>query len=421
MTELFDFIKIFNNNSSLPAKRLAVITNAGGPGVVAIDTLINEGLELAKLSPETGVALSQTLPVAANVHNPIDILGDALANRYQAALEIVLLDSGVDAVLVILTPQSMTEIAATAQVIIAARKKFNKPVVAVFMGEEMVADSLKNLNESGVAAYSFPEAAIKSLRVLNDFYYNSGLANWQASPRFEDVDYKKVAAIFAAAYAKGQNSFPEAEALEILSAYKLPTLMGRVAHNPIEAQEIAEMIGKKMVLKIVSPDILHKSDVGGVMLNVDPLDAASKFTELLEQVATNKPGAKLDGVLLTEMLVAPGVEMILGGVKDPSLGSTIMLGLGGIYVEVFKDVVFGLNPLNHADVRKMIKELKSAKLLKGLRGAAPSDEEALVESVLRLAQLLSDFPEIAELDINPLLVLPAGQGTKVLDARIRIV
>ncbi len=421
MEELFDYLKIFSNNPLAPASSLAIITNAGGPGVVAIDAAVAEDLSIAQLSPETEAALTAVLPVAANVHNPIDVLGDAKADRYRDALEAVLADNKVDSVLLILTPQAMTETEATAQAIIAAKKKYQKPLAVAFMGEHLVAAGLQLLSANGVAAYSFPEAAIKSLRVLNDFYNNqAALSVWQAAPRLTEVDREKVASIFTEAKVRGQVSFPEASALAVLEAYHFPILTSRLARTREEAIAIAKEIDKKLVLKIVSPDILHKSDAGGIMLNVDPAEAGEKFTELMARVAEKKPAAKLDGVLLVEMITEPGIELILGSVKDPSLGNTIMLGLGGIYVEIFKDVVFGLNPLNHDDVAAMLAGLKSKSLLAGARGAVPVDQEAIIACVLRLAQLLADFPEIKELDINPLLALPAGQGTKVLDARIII-
>lgn len=419
--ELFDFIKIFSNNPKAPAKRLAIITNAGGPGVIAVDCASAEGLEIAELSEATKLALSAVLPPAASTNNPVDVLGDAKADRYYATLEEVLSDSGVDSVLVILTPQSITDIELSARAIVEAKNKYKKPLAAAFMGDVLVAPGLKILNEAGVAAYSFPEDAVKALRVLDDFYNNSlNFSKTQKLIDFQDVEKEKVAAIFAEAKARGQYSFPEANALAVLAAYKLPVLTSHLAKNREEAINIAKNIGKQMVFKIVSQDILHKSDVGGIMLSVMPEEASDKFDEMIARVTAKMPEAKIEGVLLVEMITEPGVEMILGSVKDASLGSAIMLGLGGIYVEIFKDVVFGLNPLSSQDVLKMINKLKSAKLLEGARGAEESDRAALVESVLRLAKLLTDFPEIIELDINPLLVLSNAKGVKVLDARIVI-
>lgn len=417
--ELFDYIKIFSTNEVKSAARLAIITNAGGPGVLAIDSTIENHLEVATLSEATKEALKAALPAEANIHNPIDVLGDARADRFEAAINAALSDDAVDAAIVILTPQSTTEIAATANVIVSARNKFKKPIAAAFMGEELVTPGLEILKNNRIAAYSYPESAIKSLSVLEKFYQDTQ-SEIEEAHDFTDVDREAVATIFAQAKANGINSFPEAHALAILEAYKLPVLVSRVAHTREEAENIAKEIGKLMVFKIVSPEILHKSDAGGIMLHVSPEEAGAKFDELMARVAINRPEANLEGVLLVEMVLDKGTELILGSVQDPSLGDAIMLGLGGIYVEIIKDVVFGLNPLTHADVNRMINTLKSKKVLEGARGNKPADREAIIECVLRLAQLLRDFPEIKEMDINPLFVLEEGKGAKVMDARIVI-
>lgn len=417
--ELFDYIKIFSTNEIKSAARLAIITNAGGPGVLAIDSTIENGLTVATLSEATKAILKEALPAEANIHNPIDVLGDARADRFSAAIYAALSDENVDAAVIILTPQSTTEIEATANVIVAARNKFKKPIAVAFMGQELVAPGLEILKDNKIAAYSYPESAIKSLSVLEKFYQDTQ-TEIEEVLNFTDVDREAVTKIFDQARAKGITSFPEASALAVLEAYKLPILLSQVAHTKEEAKQIAKEIGRPMVFKIVSPDILHKSDAGGIMLHVTPEEAEDKFEELMSRVATNRPEAKLEGVLLVEMIVDKGTELILGSVQDPSLGDAIMLGLGGIYVEIIKDVVFGLNPLTPADVKRMISSLKSKKVLDGARGNKAADKEAIVECVLRLAQLLRDFPEIKELDINPLLVLEAGKGAKVLDARIVI-
>ena len=418
--ELFDYLKIFNNNQIVPAAHLAIVTNAGGPGVLAADALVAEGLAVAKLSDETKDLLKNILPPAASINNPIDVLGDAKADRYEAALNTILDDKEVEAVLLILTPQSTTEIAATAQVIIKAKQKSNKPMAAVFMGGGTVRDSINLLNNNGVAAYFFPETAIKALRALNDFYKISQSPLPAAVVDKIKIDKTTVAKIFSEARSSHQYSFPEAKALPILEAYGLPVLKTYIAHNADEAVQAAQAIGKKLALKIISPDILHKSDVQGVMLNVLPLEVADKFQELMLRVHQKAPEANLEGVLLMEMIEEEGIEMILGSKKDSNLGQVIMLGLGGIYIEVLQDVVFGLNPLVRSDIEKMLDSLKAQAILRGVRGAIPFDREAIIASVLSLSQLLLDFPEIMELDINPLRVFPEGRGAKVLDARLLI-
>ncbi len=417
--ELFDYIKIFSFNKIKSAARLAIITNAGGPGVLAIDSTVENGLTVATLSEATKTVLKASLPGEANTHNPIDVLGDARADRFQTAITAVLSDENVDAAIIILTPQSTTEITETANEIVAARNKYNKPIVAAFMGQELVAPGLEILKNNRVAAYSYPESAIKSLSVLEKFYQDTQ-SELEAAIEFTDVDRETVTKIFAQSRAEGVLSFPEARALAILEAYKLPVLVSRVAHTREEAETIAKEIGKLMVFKIVSPEILHKSDAGGIIMHVAPDEAGVKFDELMTRVSVNRPEAHLEGVLLVEMILDKGTELILGSVQDPSLGDAIMLGLGGIYVEIIKDVVFGLNPLTRADASRMLNSLKSKKVLEGARGNKPADKEAIIECLLRLAQLLRDFPEIKEMDINPLFVLEEGKGAKVMDARIVI-
>ena len=417
--ELFDYIKIFSCNKIQKSARVAVITNAGGPGVLAIDAISENNLQLAKLSSGTKKTLSRFLPSASNISNPIDVLGDALADRFDVSLKAVLSDKNVDSVLVILTPQSITEIQKTAEVILKNYKKYKKSLAVVFMGEELVKPGLDILKKNNIATYSYPESAIKALSALENFYQNTKTKK-EKIKEFKDVKKDLVAEIFSRARAKGINSFPEASALEILQAYNLPILLSRVAKNREEAEIIAQEIGKDVVLKIVSPDILHKSDCGGIMLNVKIGEAGNKFDEMIKNVSRKCPTAKIKGVLIVEMISQAGLEMIVGSLKEPSLGQTLMLGLGGIYVEIIKDVVFGLNPLSQTDVYKMIDSLKSKQILDGARGQVELDKEAVVECVLRFAQLLRDFPEIKEIDINPLMVLPKGQGVKILDARIII-
>lgn len=419
VNELFDYLKIFSCNDLKPAKRLAIITNAGGPGVLSVDTAIEHGLELAKLDLENENELVSILPKAASAKNPIDVLGDAKADRYSVAIENVLGDPNVDSAVIILTPQSMTEIEANAKIIVASKQRFQKPIAAVFMGDDLVRPGVEILKQNNVAVYDNPEQAVKSLAVFADFCQRFKLDHKKSS-NFSDVDKQTVAKIFAEAKSRGQLAFPEALANQVLLAYGFPALKSDIAHSRKEAETIAKKIGTTMVLKIVSPDILHKSDAGGVMLNVEPNQASEKYEEMMARVIKNCPNAKIEGIMLREMVVDAGVEMILGSFKEPSLGQTIMVGLGGIYVEILKDVAFGLSPIGQNDAEQMIERLKSKKILEGARGAKPSDKEKLIECLLRLSQLLTDFPEIKEMDINPLLVLENGKGAKVLDSRIVI-
>lgn len=417
--ELFDLAQIFSLNPLKKAKNLAIITNAGGPGVLTTDEATDNGLEMAELSEDTTKKLKEYLPPAASSHNPVDVLGDAMADRYKFALEVVAADKNVDSIQVIMTPQSMTEVEETARVIIEARKNVNKPMVVSMMGTTTVKPGVDFLREKKVATASFPEPGAKSLAQLDKF------VTWHNSPQdklmnFSDVDKKKVEKIFQEARKKGQTSFPEAEAMEIIKAYNFPVLQSEIAKSADQALIIAKKFGSKLAMKIVSPDILHKSDVGGVMLNITSNDIEEKYEQMIKTVSKNKPEAKLEGVLLMEMAPDNGTEVILGVNRAPGLGTMIMFGLGGIYVEVLKDVNFAYAPLTKTDALDMIQTLKTSDLFKGVRGEKAKDIEKLSECIGRLSQLVTDFPEIVELDINPLLALPEGEGARVLDVRVVI-
>lgn len=424
--ELFNFAQVFCKNEQTVINQVAVITNAGGPGVLTADGIVSNGFKMAELSVETVAKLKEVLPPAASTHNPIDVLGDAVSDRYHQALNLVIHDSNVEALIVLLTPQSMTEIKETAQAIIEVVNQYQqetghkKPIIVSFMGEKTVNDGVRMLQAADIMTTTFPEPAAASLAALSRF------TAWSKTPSetaltFTDVDRDRVEAIFAAARNSGKTTFPEAEALAIFEAYRLPILNSAQAHSAEEAVAVCQKIGAegaKFAMKIVSPDILHKSDVGGVLLNLSVQDVGQKYHELLAVVAAKKPEARLEGVLLVEMAPRGGLEMILGVSKAPGLGTLIMIGLGGIYVEILKDVAFAFAPLTRGDALRMLHSLKSAKLLDGARGQPPVDKEKLVECLGRLSQLVLDFPEIIELDINPMLALP--DTARVLDGRIVI-
>lgn len=417
--ELFDFAQVFSRCKLTSLENTAIITNAGGPGVLTTDELTANGLQLAKLSAPVQKKLKDFLPPAASVSNPIDVLGDAQADRYQFVLKELIEDKAVDSIMLVLTPQSMTQIEKTAQVIIDAKKDTSKPIVASFMGSKTVKPGMDLMNRAGVATTTFPEPGAKSLSAMAKF------VNWQKQEddqllSFDDVDQDRVKQIFDQAKKNNKTSFPESEALEIMRAYNFPVLFHQVVKSPSQALDVAKQIGGKLAMKIVSQDILHKSDVGGVMLNVSSDDIVAKYNEMMSVVAHNQPEAKLEGVLLMEMAPSDGIELVMGVSKISGLGSMIMFGLGGIYVELLKDVTFAFAPLTRSEALSMISGLKTSQLLAGYRGQEPRDKEKIVECIGRLSQLVSDFPEIKELDINPLLALSSGKGAKVLDVRIII-
>lgn len=425
VSDMFDFIQIFSKNTIQPVKKVAIVTNAGGPGVLTTDEIINSGLELAELSKKSQAALDELLPAAASYSNPVDILGDAVGERYKDTLEVLVKDDNIDAILVLLTPQSMTEIRKTAHAVVHAHYYGNKPIVASFMGQETVHPGVQIMRDAGVVTTTFPEQAAHALGIFSRFA-ETAQAKKSKVLSYSDVDKKAVEKIFSSAKKKGKTSFPEVEALEILKAYNFPLLQSAFAKDATEAEKVAKKMVKQLgpdttfAMKIVSQDILHKSDVGGVRLGLTAQTIATETKEMLQVVAKNAPKAKLDGVLVMEMAPKDGLETILGVSKAPGLGTMVMFGLGGIYVEVLKDVAFSYTPLTEADAKRMITSLKSSELFKGVRGSEPSDVKALVESIGRLGQLISDFPEIVELDINPLLALSKGKGVRVLDARVVI-
>lgn len=413
ISELFDLVQVFSHNALQPVERVAIVTNAGGPGVLTTDSLIENGLALAELSTETKTKLQEFLPKAASLKNPVDLLGDASGAAYEQALTLLAADEQVDALLVLLTPQSMTEPEKTAAAVVKLRQQTSKPIVVSLMGKTLVGEGVKLLQQGEVAALAFPEAAAKALALLAKF------VRWRSAAQSEilsysDVERDKVAKIFRAARERGQTKFPEAEALEIMRAYGLPVLRSVAARDAASLAEAASSFSQPVALKVISQDILHKSDAGGVKLNVAPEQILSQSKAMLEEVKKLRPKAKLEGVLLMEMATG-GQELILGVSQSP-LGTLIMVGLGGIYVEVLKDVNFAFLPLTRADAVRMLHSLRSYQLLTGVRGQRAVDEVAIIEALGRLAQLAQDFPEIVELDINPLLA--ASDGVKVADARL---
>jgi acetate---CoA ligase (ADP-forming) len=416
--ELFDFAVGFSRQPLPKGNRFAIVTNAGGPGIMATDAAIRHGLELAKLRPETLESLKAKLPPTANLFNPVDVIGDAASDRYEAALEAVLADSNVDGLVVLLTPQAMTEIEATAECVGKLAPRFGKPVLASFLGHVDVSAGVTVLEEHGIPNYQFPENAARSLGAMARY------TQWLKRPRTVErrfkVDAAAVRNVFARVRTEGRTFLPEVDALAVLNAYGFPTLSHGLARTQDEAVELLKKIGAPVVLKIVSPDVVHKVDVGGVLLNIStPEEARVGFEKITNGVKQKLPDARLLGVEVVQQ-AAKGTEVILGISKDPTFGHIIMFGLGGTYVEVLKDVSFRLVPIRELGARKMITSIRAAKVFEGFRGEPPADTDSIAECLERLSQLVTDFPEIAELDINPLIVHAEGSGAHVADARIAL-
>ncbi len=415
--ELFDYAEAFVNQPLPNGPRLAIVTNAGGPAIMAADACMRYGLELANLTETTRKRLKEYLPPAASVRNPIDLIGDAQHDRYEFALSMVMRDPNVDMISVLLTPQAMTDVEEVAKAIVRISKSDGKPIVATFMGWYDVSPGVKVLNENGIPHYSFPEQAIRALSAMYKF------VKWITRPRaeakpFTDVDIGRVREIIRAVRGAGRRFVQEDEALSILEAYGFPVMRWGVASAPEEAAKVACDIGFPVAMKILSADIVHKFDVGGVILNLsDESSVAEAFERMMQQVSERCPEARIDGVLIQRM-AKRGVETIIGMKRDPLFGPLLMFGLGGVYVEVLKDVTFRIAPVMELDALRMIRSVRSAAILEGYRGQPPSDIDAIVECICRLSQLALDCDEIEELDVNPLMVFQRGEGATVLDARI---
>ncbi|MGB5018533.1 MAG: acetate--CoA ligase family protein, partial [Candidatus Moraniibacteriota bacterium] len=417
MNHLQNILKGFSKNPPLIGNRIAIVTNAGGLGVLATDALIENGLALASVSAEAEARLKEFLPPAASTKNPIDVLGDAPADRYAHALDIIGNDRETTAIIVIVTPQSMTDAIGTARAIIHLKEQSGKPVLAVFSGGNALSEGRELLRKSGIAIFTYPEEAAET---LGSMYRFTIFQQERVSTRFSfpDIDSEKAHDIVALARKEGRDRLTESEGYQVLAAYGFPILRSYEVRSATEAGAAALMIGGPVALKIISPDILHKSDAGGVMLHVNPENAADAYDELLKNVSLKVPTAKLSGATLVEMAKPGGKEIILGMKNEAGLGKLLMVGLGGIFVEVFKDTAFRFAPLDTENARAMIEELKSYPLLAGTRGESGIDRDALAECLGRLSQLAEDFPEISEIDINPLITSQSAKDFRILDARI---
>jgi len=399
--------------------RVAIITNAGGPGVLTTDASISEGLELAKFSEETTMAFKKSLPNTANIKNPVDVIGDARVDRYNVAVSKALEDENVDGVFVILTPQSMTDIDAIALEICKVAAHHHKPLYASFMGEADVASGIDILQRNKIPHYSLAESMSRAFAAA--WKFKKKLA--EKSDRivvYKDVDKEKVQAILNKALEDGRHYLPEEEASQILAAYGLPVAEGGLVQSEDDAISLAEKLGYPLVMKIVSDDIVHKFDVKGVVLNINSAEEAKKaYTGIIENVSKLQPEARIKGVLVRKM-IPDGEEVILGMKRDLSFDAVLMFGLGGIFVELFKDVSFRVAPLDKNTAQSMIEETKAVVLLTGYRGKDTRDTNSVVENLQRLSQLVLDCPQIKELDINPLIVLEEGNGSFVADAKIML-
>jgi len=418
--ELFDCGVAFTEQPLPRDEGIAIITNAGGPGILATDLAERLGVKLASLSSDLQNRLRQNLPPASATGNPVDVLGDARAERYRFALNEVLADEHVNAAIVLLTPQAMTESLETAKNIVETKMAVaNKPILAVFMGGGAVEEASKLLVENGVPCFDFPEKAIQTISAM--YTYKRFLSQSATEPAtFIDVNKERVKEIIASARGDGRVVLLSTEAADVVGAYGIPVPANRLVKTAEEAVKAADEFGYPIVLRIVSPDILHKTDIGGVALNLNsPEEIRQAFDRIITSVSKFMPRARIYGVMVYHM-VPRGHEMIIGMSQDVQFGPLVMFGLGGIYVNFLKDVSFRLAPLSEPEASKMMEETKAYTLLKGIRGEEASDIEALKEMLLRVSQLVWDFPEIVEMDINPVIVYSEGKGCYALDVKITL-
>ena len=417
MQSLFDIALALGYQPLLEGDRIAIITNAGGPGILATDALERSGLSLARFENETISTLGQYLPDAASAANPVDVLGDARADRYQLALETVSADPNVDGLMVVLTPQAMTEIEATADAIGKVAQSISKPVITSFMGEAKVKPGIDRLEKFGIPNYPFPERAALAFKAMSDY---RGIQSRSAPEYVQfEVDKKRTQLVLDTVRQAGRLSIGDSEARQILTAYGMKIPTSDLAATPDEAVEIANQIGYPVVLKIASPDILHKTDVGGVKVGLSNAEEVRDAFELMVYRAQRYlPQAHLWGCLVQQMVPAGGLEVLVGMNRDPQFGPLVTFGLGGIYVEILKDVTFRIAPFAVQSAEKMLSEIRARALLDGVRGKPPVDKAAIVDTLLRIGQLVQDFPEIVELDINPLMVYPQGMGAIAIDMRL---
>jgi acetyl coenzyme A synthetase (ADP forming)-like protein len=417
LEELFDGARAFANQPLLQGDRIAILTNAGGPGILATDTLERCGLQLARMERETIHKLEEFLPDAASAANPVDVLGDARSDRYAKALELVALDPNVDGILCIVTPQAMTDIVETANAVGKLSQRVDKPVLGAFMGEERAKAGEDVLASYSVPNYKFPEQAATAFAAMRDY------VQLRDRPDAEivtfDVDRAAVKKVFEAVRAEGRVSVGEAEARMVATAFGLRLPQSELAETADDAVALANQIGYPVVLKIASPDILHKTDVGGVKVGLqNATDVRDAFDLIIYRATRYVPDARIWGCLVQEMVPSNGIEVLVGMSKDPQFGPLVTFGLGGILVEALKDVTFRVAPFGRQDAEEMLEEIRANSLLRGVRGRPPADRDAMVDTLLRIGQLVTDFPEIVEMDINPLMVYEAGSGAIALDMRL---
>lgn len=412
--ELFDTALAFSGGRLPAGDRLLIVTNAGGPGILAADTAERLGLSLPTLSRETIESVAGLLPPNASLFNPFDIIGDATSERYASVLDKAIRDPHVDGLIVILTPQAIIDVGRTADALIDISRSTDKPVIASFMGGTSVRESVDRLEANSIPNFPYPETAVKAFKRLSD--YNSWKNLSEEGAETHQVKRDAAVTIIDKYMEEDRSRLGEDDAMAVLSEYGFGFPKRALARTSRAAAAAASQLGFPVAMKIASPDILHKTEVGGVRLDVNSKkEAEDAFIEITANVRRLMPDAFIRGVMVYEM-VKGGKEVILGVTHDRTFGHMIMFGLGGIYVEVLKDISFRIAPVSRRDASSMVSEIKMNALLRGVRGERPADINAIIDGIVRLSGVVTDFPVIRELDVNPFLVME--KGAIALDARI---
>jgi acetyltransferase len=415
--ELFDCAELMAKQPQPRGPRLAILTNGGGPGVMATDTLARHGQEPAPLDPETMQALDAFLPPFWSRGNPIDILGDASAERFRRALEVCFNSNNLDGVLVILAPQALTEPFSVAKTLAATMKGRQYPLVACWMGGKIIGRAVELLNKAGIPTYDTPERAVKAFLYMVEYARNLETLLEIPPKMIRHLVFDQEKARKLVFRAPTQGFMPESDAKEMLMAYGLPVIRTEIAESEAQASRIGRELGYPLVMKVLSADISHKTDAGGVRLDLrTDADVSESYRQIVSSARQYNPDARIEGVTIQPFFSNPDYELLLGAKRDPNFGPVILFGMGGIYTEVLKDRSLGLPPMNRLLARRLMEETKVYALLQGYRNRPAADMQQLEEMIVRLSQLLIDFPEIAELDMNPVLI--KGGNPVAVDVRI---
>ncbi|MFC1919647.1 acetate--CoA ligase family protein, partial [Chloroflexota bacterium] len=414
--DLFDWADVFATQPLPRGNRIAIVTNAGGPGIIATDKASEEKLTIASLSSTTVSRLREVLPTAAAFYNPVDVLGDADSRRYRDAIEVLINAEEVDGLVIILSPQANTQIEETAKVISNYSYSSSKPIIASFMGEERVSAAYSIFRRSKTANISFPDRAVTTMAVMANY------STWKAEERdaqyIRDIDEEQVNGFIESSISKGRIKLVDFEARDVLSLCNIPVLPTVLTQTSEEAAIRAREMGFPVVIKIYSPEILHKTDVGGVKTGLRSAEEVAKaYEEMVINVRRYLPRVNILGITVQKMVLG-GKEVITGFSRDPQFGPLVAFGLGGVYVEVLKDVNFALAPLSKKEIMKLVSGIRTFPLLTGVRGEKGKDLESLYDVIATISTAGMKFPEILEMEINPLIVMDKGEGVWAVDGRI---